>query len=215
MDRDATEILFQPQFAAHNGQAIGAEALARRRDPQLGRVGPAAMAAAAEWPAPLRLSLNVTAADLADAGFVRSVVAMATEAGFAPERLTIEITEQALIADLDLVADRLRRLGDHGIRVALDDFGAGFCNFSYLKRLPLHCLKLDRSMVEGIDEDPRDLAVLRGIVAMATALGLEVIAEGVETEPQRAAVAGEGCAAWQGFLGAAPIPGAELVRMAR
>jgi EAL domain-containing protein (putative c-di-GMP-specific phosphodiesterase class I) len=215
MDRDAPEILFQPQFAAHNGHMIGAEALARCRYPQLDRVGPAALAAATEWPAPLRLSLNVTAADLAEAGFVGSVVAMTAEARFPPERLTIEITEQALIADLYLVADRLRRLADHGIRVALDDFGAGFCNFSYLKRLPLHCLKLDRSMIEGIDEDSRDLAVLRGIVAMATALGLEVIAEGVETERQRAAVASEGCTAWQGFLGAAPMTAAELARMAR
>lgn len=215
MDHEASEILFQPQFAAHNGHMTGAEALARWRDPQLDEVGPAALAAAARWPAPLRLSLNVTAADLAHKAFAGSVLAMVEEASFPPERLTIEITEQALLADLDLAAARLRQLGDRGIRTALDDFGAGFCNFSYLKRLPLQCLKLDRSMIEGVDEDPRDLAVLRGIVAMAAALGLEVIAEGVERESQRAVAVREGCTAWQGFLGAAPMTAAELARLAR
>lgn len=214
MDGDETEILFQPQFAAHNGRVLGAEALARWPHPQLARVGPMALAVAVGWPAPLRLSLNVTAADLADAAFGGAIVAMAADAGFALGRLTIEITEQALLADLDIVADRLRPLADRGVHVALDDFGAGFCNFAYLKRLPLHGLKLDRSMVEGIEEDSRDRAVLRGIVAMASALGLEVVAEGVENERQRAAVTGEGCAAWQGFLGAAPMPAAAFARLA-
>jgi EAL domain-containing protein (putative c-di-GMP-specific phosphodiesterase class I) len=80
----------------------------------------------------------------------------------------------------------LGRLTAQGIRIALDDFGAGFCNFRYLKLLPLHYLKLDRSMIDGITPDPRDLAVLRAIIAMAGALDLKVIAEGVESEAQRA-----------------------------
>jgi EAL domain-containing protein (putative c-di-GMP-specific phosphodiesterase class I) len=97
--------------------------------------------------------------------------------------------------------------------VALDDFGAGFCNFSYLKKLPLNALKLDRSMVEGIGDDLRDLAVLRGIVGMAQALDLEVIAEGVETEAQREAIVREGCSAWQGFLGAEPMTPARFAEL--
>ena len=92
-----------------------------------------------------------------------------------------------------------------GVHIALDDFGSGFCNFGYLKRLPLHALKLDRSMVEGIADNPRDLAVLRGIVAMAGALGLEVVAEGIESEAQLAVVRAEGCKAYQGFLRARPL----------
>jgi len=127
------------------------------------------------------------------------------KADFPPERLTLEITEQVLVVDLDRSAERLRQLADLGIRIALDDFGAGFCNFRYLKRLPLHYLKLDCSMVEGIDENPRDLAVLRGIMSMAVALGLEVVAEGVERESQREVIAREGCVAWQGFFGARPM----------
>jgi EAL domain-containing protein (putative c-di-GMP-specific phosphodiesterase class I) len=101
------------------------------------------------------------------------------------------VTEQVLVADMSLAERSLADLAAQGIRIALDDFGAGFCNFRYLKTLPLHYLKLDRSMVDGITEDPRDLAVLRAITAMATALDLEVIAEGIESEPQRLAVARE------------------------
>src|SRR4029078_10243396 len=100
-----------------------------------------------------------------------------------------------------------------GVRVALDDFGAGFCTFGYLKRLPLHYLKRDCSMVDGIDENPRDLAVLRGILSMALALGLDVIAEGVERESQRETIAREGCFAWQGFLGAPPVPAEDFAAL--
>jgi EAL domain-containing protein (putative c-di-GMP-specific phosphodiesterase class I) len=227
LDRGEIEILFQPQFAAGSGALIGAEALARWHHPeqvlvggaalfegaeQTGLVGrlsrhvaSAALTAAAGWRGNLRLSLNVTASDLAETGFANTIATLVAAAGFPPQRLTLEITEQALVADLDRSAERLRQLADLGVRVALDDFGAGFCNFGYLKRLPLHYLKLDRSMVEGIDENPRDLAVLRGILSMALALGLEVIAEGVERESQRETMAREGCAAWQGFLGAQPM----------
>jgi EAL domain-containing protein (putative c-di-GMP-specific phosphodiesterase class I) len=227
LDRDQIEILFQPQFAAGSGALIGAEALARWHHPEQVLVGGAALfevaertglvgrlsrhvasealTAAAGWRDDLRLSLNVTASDLAETGFAHTIAALVATAGFPPQRLTLEITEQALVADLDRSAARLRQLAELGVRVALDDFGAGFCNFGYLKRLPLHYLKLDRSMVEGIDENPRDLAVLRGILSMALALGLDVIAEGVERESQRETIAREGCSAWQGFLGARPM----------
>ena len=106
-------------------------------------------------------------------------------------------------------------LSAQGIRIALDDFGAGFCNFRYLKVLPLHYLKLDRVMVEGIATDPRDRAVLRGIVAMAHALDLAVIAEGIESEDQLAVVAEEGCALFQGFLRASPMSGSQFTALAQ
>ena len=101
------------------------------------------------------------------------------------------------------------------MRIALDDFGAGFCNFRYLKLLPLHYLKLDRSMIDGESGDPRDLAVLRAIIAMAGALDLQVIAEGVESEAQSELVASEGCAFYQGFLRAQPMSGAEFAALVR
>jgi len=230
-------VLYQAQFRTADSALLGAEALARWHHPEQVLIGGAelfeaaesaglvarlsrhvarvAMAAAATWPATLRLSLNVTAADLAERSFCDAVASAITAANLAPQRLTLEITEQVLVADLERSAERLQQLADLGIRIALDDFGAGFCNFGYLKRLPLHYLKLDRSMVEGIDDSARDLAVLRGILSMAHALGLEVIAEGIERESQRQTVGREGCAAWQGFLGARPMTASEFAAVAR
>lgn len=227
------EILFQPQFACADDRLVGAEALARWNHPRLGRIGAEALfdiaersgraaeltrhiagralAVAARWPEPLRLSLNITATDLHDESFAATITDTLAESGFAPDRLTLEITEQGLVSDLERSASQLDRLTRTGIRIALDDFGAGFCNFGYLKRLPLHLLKLDRSMIEGIDDDERDLAVLRGIVAMARALGLSVVAEGVETGAQRTTIAREGCEKWQGFLGGMPMTAEEFI----
>jgi EAL domain-containing protein (putative c-di-GMP-specific phosphodiesterase class I) len=133
---------------------------------------------------------------------------------FPPARLTLEVTEQALLGDVHAAARTLRQLAAEGLRIGLDDFGAGFCNFRYLKLLPLNYLKLDRSMVDGVVDDLRDLAVLRAIVALAGALELQVIAEGIESEAQRAKVAEEGCAFYQGFLRAQPMAKAEFLRLA-
>lgn len=237
LERGEIEVLFQPQFAASDNRLVGAEALARWQHPGQVLIGGAmlfeiaaraglvvplthwiareALEIAGNWPVPLRLSLNVTAADVAAGNFAENIAGAVSEAGFPPEHLTLEITEQVLLADLDRTAAQLRQLADLGIRIALDDFGAGFCNFDYLKRLPLHALKLDRSMIQGIVEEPRDLAVLRGILAMANALGLEVVAEGVEDEAQRAAIAREGCTSWQGFLGAKPMTAPEFTTLMR
>ena len=236
LERDEIEVLFQPQFAAIGNALVGAEALARWRHPGLGRIGAGdlfmfaerahrvsdlsrhiariGLSAAARWPQHLRLSLNVTPTDLAAPDFADALAALLAQTGFAPERLTVEITEQSLVKELESPALQLKRLGALGIHIALDDFGAGFCNFRYLQRLPLHALKLDRSLVEGIGESTRDLAVLRGIVAMAQALGLEVVAEGIESEAQREAIAAEGCSAWQGFLGAEPMSEREFAALA-
>ena len=231
---DELELLFQPQFQGEGGALVGAEALVRWDHPDHGKmagdalvaisqsggiarrlsrhIARAALAEAQKWPEHLRLSLNVTAMDLFDRTFGDELLEMLQESGFPAERLTLEITEQALVADLDRSAAKLEVLASHGIRVALDDFGAGFCNFRYLKVLPLHALKLDRTMIDGIASDGRDLAVLRGIVAMARALELTVIAEGIETEAQREIAVREGCAIWQGFLGGKPVPAREFAK---
>ncbi len=230
VERDEIEVLFQPQFALPGDALSGAEALARWQHPQLGRIGAGALfsiaeridfmpqlsqhiaakalALAANWPDHLRLSINVTAADLAGEHYAKVLGGIVAGSAFPADRLTLEVTEQALLSDIELARRSLEELAAQGMKVALDDFGAGFCNFRYLKLLPLHYLKLDRSMVDGVAEDARDLAVLRAIVAMARALDLGVIAEGIETEAQRAAVEAEGCGCWQGFLRAEPM-GAE------
>jgi EAL domain-containing protein (putative c-di-GMP-specific phosphodiesterase class I)/GGDEF domain-containing protein len=227
IDRDEIEVLFQPQFSLPDDRLVGAEALARWNHPELGRIGASALFAIAErtdhivplsrhiasraletacsWPAGLRLSLNVTPADLAFGSYARQLLDKLRETGFPPNRLTLEVTEESLIGDVRLAAQIMAEFSANGIRLALDDFGAGFCNFRYLKLLPLHYLKLDRSMIEGINRDRRDRAVLRAIVAMAKALDLQVIAEGIETEGQRARIAAEGCGFYQGFLRAQPM----------
>ena len=237
IDLGQIEVVYQPQFGCADDRLVGAEALARWNHPKLGRVGAGALFAIAEradhvaqlsahiaqlaldgakeWPLDLRLSLNITPNDLASADFAARFSALLKRLRFGPWRLTLEVTEQVLLTDVAHAAHALGALAAQGIRIALDDFGAGFCNFRYLKLLPLHYLKLDRSMIDGTAGDPRDLAVLRGIIAMAGALDLQVIAEGVETETQRLLVAGEGCAAYQGFLRAQPMSADDFLALAR
>jgi len=234
--RSEIEIVFQPQFDLVNDELVGAEALARWKHPRVGTIGAdalftvaeraghaaplsrhiavSALAAAHAWPKHFRLSLNVTPAELAEPEFVMELLGLVTGAGFAPDRLTLEITEQMLIDDLDSSAETLAALKQAGIRIALDDFGAGYCNFRYLKLLPLDTLKIDRSMIDGIEHDDRDLAVLRAIVVLARALDMSVVAEGIETEGQRAIAAREGCATYQGFLRSVPLDPAAFLALA-
>lgn len=227
LDRGEIEVLYQPQYRIADDTISGGEALARWQHRDLGRIGASQLFAIAErtdhvsqlsrhiarealtnakaWSDDLRLSLNVTPADLSSRAFADDFMSMLDEIGFDPTRLTIEITEHVLLANLESSAAQLSLLKDQGVKIALDDFGAGFCNFRYLKILPLDAIKLDRAMIEGIDTDERDLAVLRGIVAMAKALRLDVIAEGVESTRQRDLVASEGCDLYQGFLQSKPL----------
>ena len=236
IDRDEIEILFQPQYSLVDERMIGAEALARWHHPIVGRIGAGAlfqiadradhtahlsrhivkraMEAATLWPEHLRLSINITPVDLAVDNFAIDFARLAERVGFPLSRITLEITEQVLLADLDRVSRVLQQLKVLDVRIALDDFGAGFCNFRYLKVLPIDCIKLDRSMVEGVLDDERDRAVFRAIMGMAKALDLRVLVEGIETERQRDFVAAEDCEYYQGFLRAQPMPPHELLNQA-
>lgn len=222
----AFRLRFQPQFCARVGRVVGAEALARWPHPRHGelpastlfsiaqRAGKAielsrrlialALAEAALWPAKFRIAINISPEQLMQREFAEEIDGVARLAGIAPARVTLEITEDALLEDLDRAGDVLSRLRRKGFRIALDDFGAGFCNFAYLKRLPLDELKIDSSLVRGVGSEPRDDAIFRAMVMLGRALALSVVAEGVETEAQRRVVESEGCDIWQGFLGAAP-----------
>ena len=231
------EVLFQPQYRLKDDRLYGAEALARWQHPQLGLIGAAELFEAAErtdrvadlsqqiferalihaarWPADLGLSLNATPREVCEPRFVEKLAAQVAWARRSPRSVTVEITEDVLLDDIDSAIEVTRRLRNLGFKVSLDDFGAGFCNFRYLKQLHLDSLKLDRAMVEGIARDVRDLAILRGIVAMAKALSLSVVAEGVEEERQRVLIAAEGCDVYQGFLKAAPMPQGDFLRIAK
>lgn len=230
LDNDEIEILFQPQVRIATGRIVGVEALARWHHPVLGMLGAETLFAAAErsnymsalsahvqrraalkaasWPAPLsdlRLSVNVTANDIARPGFDESFMAMIAATKFPPQQLTVEITETGLIENLEAAATLLAKLRGAGCRVAIDDFGTGYSSLAYLKALPLDYLKVDRRLSHDITGTARDRVVVRGVIDMARALGLTVIAEGVETEEQLTMLAAEGCNVYQGFLCAPPL----------
>jgi diguanylate cyclase (GGDEF)-like protein len=238
LDRDEIEIRFQPQVSVTTGAIVGAEALARWRHPHYGELGAAtlfrvaersdylaqlsdhvqrrAIGAAAAWPAALadlRLSVNVTAADIARPGFAAQFLELVDESGFDPGRLTVEVTESGLIEDLAAAAELLAALRGGGLRVAIDDFGTGYSSLAYLKALPLDYLKLDRRLAQDIAGSTRDRIVVRGVIDMARSLGLGVVAEGVETETQLILLAEEGVTLYQGFLCAPPVSAEELARL--
>ncbi|NML93454.1 GGDEF domain-containing phosphodiesterase [Novosphingobium olei] len=236
LHRDEITVLFQPQFDVASGALHGAEALARWEHPKFGRIGAEtlfavaergdlvtqltehvaqrALAAALTWPNTLRLSLNVTAEDFALGRFAETMGALIRNSGFAPDRLTLEITERTLIADFEDCATAIADLAEDGVRVALDDFGTGFSNFRALKALPIDALKLDRSLVKDIARDRRDRAIVSAMIAMARALDMKIVAEGVETEAQLGVLREEGCDIFQGFLRAGPVAAQDVTVLA-
>ena len=162
-----------------------------------------------------RFFVNLSRTSISDPHWVRRFQAMLAAAAIDHSQLVFEITETAAMSSVDVTQEFIAQMKSMGCRFALDDFGAGFCNFRYLKLLPLHYLKLDRSMIDGVVSDARDLAVLRAIIAMAGALNLKVIAEGVESEGQRLLAVSEGCTYYQGFLRAQPMDAADFLALAR
>jgi EAL domain-containing protein (putative c-di-GMP-specific phosphodiesterase class I) len=217
---------------------VGVEALARWRHPALGELGAEtlfasadhaglgsvlsdhvqkrALDSAAAWKAPLdalRLSINVTAEDVGRPGFADRLLGMIDAAGFPRSRLTVEITESGLIAELGEAAGLLAELRRAGCRVAIDDFGTGYSSLAYLKALPLDYLKIDRQLSQDIAGSARDRVVVRGVIDMARSLGLSVIAEGVETPEQLDLLAKEGCQYFQGYLCAPPVDAGALAEL--
>ena len=238
LDNDQIDILFQPQVDIGTGLIMGVEALARWRHPQLGELGAVplfataarsdfvvqlsthvqrrALQLAASWPermGKLRVSVNVTAADISGPNFVEDFLDRVDEAGFPRDRLTVEVTESGLIADLAGAAELLSQLRRAGLRVAIDDFGTGYSSLAYLKALPLDYLKIDKTLAEDITGSTRDRIVVRGVIDMARSLGLSVITEGVETKAQLSLLAREGCNYYQGYLCSPPVDSATLEAM--
>ena len=231
-------IVLQPQFDVATGRLIGAEALARLHHVELGEVGAAqlfaaadrcdlreelsqviqqeAIAIAAKWPvalSDLRLAVNLGADELGE-GYCARLTDLLTRTGFNAERLTLELTEESLVRDIDLASAELEQLRAKHIRIAVDDFGTGYSSLAYLKTLPLDYLKIDKSMTPDISGTGKDRIVLRAIIAMAKALELEIIAEGVEREEELAMLKAEGCDYFQGFLRSPPLSPDDFERFA-
>lgn len=226
-------VVYQPQINPSTGAVEGAEALARwdrvagaeqlferaaaaGLSERLSRlVQSKALRAAAAWEGPLRrlrISINLLPDEIVQAGYVDWFLDQVGSAGIDPRRVTIEITENVLLSDLEAVALNLERLREAGIKVALDDFGTGYASFAYLGSLPLDALKIDRGLISKIGTSERDRIVVRSIFGLARDLGLSVVVEGVESTSQLVLLAEWGCELYQGFLGAGALDEQELAR---
>ncbi|MEP7012386.1 MAG: EAL domain-containing protein, partial [Acidobacteriota bacterium] len=182
----------------------------------IGALGRWALAAgcreASAWPASARLAVNLSPHQLVRGDLLATIQAILAETGLPAHRLDLEITENAAVAEIERTARLLSAIRDLGVRIALDDFGAGHASFSYLQRLPLDVLKIDREFVRAIDEGRQGRAIVTAIIELSRGLGLQTVAEGVETPAQLDFLRERGCDLYQGYLASAAIPSAAARR---
>jgi diguanylate cyclase (GGDEF)-like protein/PAS domain S-box-containing protein len=239
IESGAIEFQYQPRLEIASGRVVGFEALSRWRDAELGSVSPgmfvpiaeqtglivalgrqalhAACRQAAEWErSPLRfdgrISVNVSSHQFKLVDIAREVADALAQSHVNPLRLELEVTESVMLHDEEHVIETLHAVREMGVKIALDDFGTGYSSLSYLRRLPVDVLKIDMSFIRGITLSREDAALARAIVAMGDALGLSVVAEGVETADQREMLRDWGCTELQGFLVSPALPACEAVR---
>lgn len=232
IEDDQLQVHYQPKLELATGRITGCEALARWQDPERGFIPPEVFIPLAEatglictlgervlreacrrargWQLAghrdLRLAVNLSPLQLKDERIVETISGVLGETGFDPCRLELEVTESALIHNEVQARSVLEELRDLGIRISLDDFGTGFSSLSYLKRFPVHTLKIDRSFISGIGSGTGDEAITAAILSMAKDLGIRVVAEGIETEEQLQFLEDRGCDEIQGYLLSRPLP---------
>ena len=235
MEQRLFRLHYQPQISLLDGSLLGVEALIRWTDAELGNVSPAtfiplaeesgfiinignwvlleAVRQSCEWQAsgrPVVVSVNVSALQFQQGDFVERVASAVRDAGLDPSLLELELTESILIKDIHETLARLQALAALGISLAIDDFGTGYSSLAYLKKFPISKLKIDRAFVMGLPEDEGDRAIVAATIAMAKALKMTVVAEGVETGAQRDFLHNLQCEAFQGFLCSPGLPAKEL-----
>jgi diguanylate cyclase (GGDEF)-like protein/PAS domain S-box-containing protein len=239
IERGELFLMYQPIIAFGTGEITELEALIRWQHPDLGMVSPAQFIPIAEenglilqigrwvleeacrqlrtWQCleadlpDLVMSVNLSAKQLGDPDLLPEVRRILDETGLDSRFLKLELTETAIMADVDSTDTVLRDLKALGLGLAIDDFGTGYSSLSYLKRLPIDTLKIDRSFVDGLGIDPQDTAIVRTVIALAKSLHLEVTGEGVETVEQSMQLEQLGCDRGQGYLFARPMKPADLV----
>jgi diguanylate cyclase (GGDEF)-like protein len=233
------ELFYQPKFSAKTGYISGIEALIRWNHPQRGMVSPAEFIPIAEnsglissigewvlmeacrqfkqWQTEdlfagekVTFSVNISANQLNQNNISQVVQSALEQNGIEGHLLELELTESVLIDDLKQCAETLHSLTKFGVRIALDDFGTGYASFRHMQRLPLHTLKIDKSFIETIDVDTKNAEVVSAIIAMGKALNLEIVAEGVETQPQESLLKKIDCDTLQGFYYSKPLPADEF-----
>lgn len=234
LDGAGVVVEYQPIVELHSQRIVGAEALVRidldgvRHMPSdfieaaeeagtivaLGRqVLQRALAEAATWSPSTSISVNLSARQLADPVLPEIVIDALQVSGVEPSRLLLEVTETSLVDNNDLAIATMGRLHDLGVRIALDDFGTGWSSLAYLRRFPVSVVKIDRMFVEGATRPGSgDLEVIRAVIGLSHALGISVIAEGIETDLQAAVLTELGCSFGQGYLYGRPAPAAPLLR---
>lgn len=241
LERGEFRVHYQPIVALENGAVVQLEALVRWCHPERGLVLPGDFIPLAEetglivpigkwvveeacrqvsmWQRQfgqqLGLSVNLSARQFQHPELVNDIKRALSSAGLAPRTLTLEITESVVMHDPEGAITTLQTLRGLGIQLAVDDFGTGYSSLSYLKRFPLDTLKIDRSFVDGLGKDGTDTAIVRSIIALGRALGLTIIAEGIETPAQRTQLMKMQCARGQGFLFARPLESEQLVQLLR
>jgi diguanylate cyclase (GGDEF)-like protein len=239
LDRDELTLHFQPRSDIRTGAITGLEALIRWHHPSEGLLAPARFIPLAEqtrlietiddwvlrtacrqmsvWKdagmAPPRMAVNLSARQFRRPELPQHIEAILSEFKLAPHELEIEITESLAMQDPILATTLLNQLSEIGVMLAIDDFGTGHSSLAYLKRFPIDYLKIDRSFVCDLPDDPHDVAITCAIIALAQNLGLGLIAEGVETEAQKAFLAAKGCNEVQGFLFSRPVPVPDIERL--
>ncbi len=226
------EVYYQPLMAARSQALTGFEALIRWRHPERGILSPAefiplaedtgliramgvwvlsrACADATLWPSYVRVAVNLSPVQFVNGTLVRDVEQALVASGLAADRLELEITESVLLQDNDTTLDILRRLHELGVRIAMDDFGTGYSSLSYLRRFPFDKIKIDKSFVQNLTWENGSIEIVRAVVGLGKALGMDVLAEGVETVEQLGILQNEGCDELQGYLFSTPRPVQEV-----
>jgi EAL domain-containing protein (putative c-di-GMP-specific phosphodiesterase class I) len=226
---DELRLLYQPIVSVRSKSIVAAEALLRWQHPNDGLVTPRdfieavehselvhpvgrwvleqAAAQARDWLSHgrVRISINISAPQIAAGNLARQIEEVLNQTALDPRLLGVEVLERILLRDPDQALAELGRIRDLGVSIALDDFGSGYSSLGYLKRLPVDYLKIDRGFIRHLTSDPVDEAIVRSTIAMAHNLGLQVIAEGVETADQLAHLAQAGCDLVQGYLLGRPM----------
>lgn len=241
LDRGEFALYYQPRVDLFSGRVIGAEALLRWRHPEMGLVPPTEFIPILEetgmiipvgdwvlrqasrqnhiWQEmglpPIRMAVNLSARQFIQKDLAESVLRVLEGAGLLPEYLELEITEDLLIEHNQTNIITLAKLRSHGIHISIDDFGTGYSSLSYLKRLPIDTLKIDQSFVRDIVTDPDNKAIVSAIIAMASSLHLNVLAEGVETDEQLAFLRAQGCNEIQGFSFSHPLAAEDFEQLLR
>jgi len=157
-----------------------------------------------------RVAVNMSPIQFRKKNVPLQVARILSETGLDPRRLELELTENIVMQDIDAVANDLRELNRLGISIAIDDFGTGYSSLSYIKKLPVQRIKIDQTFVRNMTQDPNDCAIVRAIITLGRSLGLEVVAEGVETAKHLQSLREIGCEIVQGFLLGRPAPFAEI-----